>query len=162
VLGCFSEEVSIAGLPECGLHECTDPPVGIGIIVITTSGPHQLEVVMASEGPDRITGTIRVVVLGLDVCRTGRCGALVITRVGDCYAVVGEEVLGGLEAADSPSPRLGELRGGRLGVAIVRSEDVRAVHDEVIGETRTQLIPLEKIDVLGHSKCEIDDRNTIA
>ena len=93
---------------------------------------------------------------------TGRCGALVITRVGDCYAVVGEEVLGDLEAAHSPSPRLGELRGGRLDVALVFSEHVRAVHGEVVGETRTQLIPLEKIDVLDHPKGEIDDRNAIA
>ena len=80
----------------------------------------------------------------------------------DRYAVVGEEVLSGFKAADSPTPRLGELRGARLDVAFVFFEHVRAVYDEVIGETRIQLIPLEEIDVLGHSKREIDDRNTIA
>jgi hypothetical protein len=63
------------------------------------------------------------------------------------------------ESTDRVAPVVDELVGGHLGGFV--PENVVVVHDEMVSETGSEIIPLELIDTSDHLECEIDDSHSI-
>jgi hypothetical protein len=139
------EQELISVGPEPGHDEFLDPPAVLGST--------ESEAIVPSHCPEAIATVLGIEVLCLDVRCTDR---FVVVHVD---TVIGQQMVCRFEATNRVAPVFDELVGGHLGG--LAAENVVVVHDEIVSETGSEIIPLELVDTSDHLECEIDDSHSI-